>query len=69
MTLLNPVDLAEPMIDFSEVAPATMGTYTFNGGKRSDSDIEGDAGNISGWDPRSPKGTQTSNGGHPSDQD
>ena len=69
MTLLNPIDLAEPMIDYSQVDPAVMGTYTFNGGKRSDKDIDGDSAKMSGWDPRSPKGTDTYNGGHKSDKD
>jgi hypothetical protein len=69
MLLLNPIDLAEPMVDFSEIDPATMGTYTFNGGKRSDSDVDGFSGNVGSWDPRSPKGTVTNNGGRPSDHD
>jgi len=69
MALLNPLDLAEPAIDFSRVDPAIKGTYTFNGGKRSDKDIDGNDDSRAGWDPRSPKGTQTMNGGRPSDSD
>jgi hypothetical protein len=69
MTLLIPVDLAEPMVDYTGVDPAVMGTYTFNGGKRSDKDIDGDESNRLSWDPRSPKGTDTFNGGHKSDHD
>lgn len=65
MTSINPIDLAEPMIDFASIADPESGTYTFNGGRRSDSDI--DSG--SSWDPRSPKGTDTFNGGRPSDKD
>ena len=69
MALLSPIDLAEPMVDFAEVDPAVMGTYTFNGGKRSDKDIDSDETHRAGWDPRSPKGTVTNNGGRPSDND
>jgi len=53
MALLNPIDLAEPMVDISGIDPAVMGTYTRNGGKRSDKDIDSDDENRLGWNPQS----------------
>lgn len=56
--ILNPIDLAESMLDFADLPKS--GTYTFNGGKRSDSDIES-------FGPE--MGTYTFNGGKRSDKD
>ena len=50
MLLLNPIDLAEKSLDVGEIAPAVLGTYTFNGGKRSDKDIDGTDNPVFSWE-------------------
>lgn len=69
MELLNPIDLAEALVDYEQVLPAQMGTYTFNTGKRTDSDVDAGDAVTAGWDARPMMGTYTGNTGKRTDSD